>query len=96
LSSVIVVVLGFRLCLDNPTLPKITAVAADPSATSYTTPWDTTPVVQQVERTGQVPALPRNLRQQLGDGTRPERVDVLGAALQSEDVRGSHHDIHLR
>jgi len=42
LSSVIVVVLGFRLCLDNPTLPKITAVAADPSATSYTTPWDTT------------------------------------------------------
>jgi len=36
------VVLGFRLCLDNPTLPKITAVAADPSAASYTTPWDTT------------------------------------------------------
>jgi hypothetical protein len=28
LSSVIVVVLGFRLCRDNPTLARITAVAA--------------------------------------------------------------------
>ncbi len=36
------VILGFRLCLDNPTLPKITVVAADPSAASYTMPWDTT------------------------------------------------------
>ena len=36
------VILGFRLCLDNPALSKITAVAADPSAASYTTPRDTT------------------------------------------------------
>ena len=56
LSSVIAVVLGFRLCLDNSTLPKITAVAtsgpasarlsavapAGPSAASYTTTRGTT------------------------------------------------------
>jgi hypothetical protein len=57
LSLVIAVVLGFRLCLDNSTLPKITAVAtsgpasarlsavapAGPSAASYTTTRGTTP-----------------------------------------------------
>jgi hypothetical protein len=33
------------LCLDNPTLTKITTIAADPtSATSYTTSRDTTSV----------------------------------------------------
>ena len=54
-------VLGFRLCLDNSTLPKITAVAtsglasarlsvvapAGPSAASYTTTRGTTPDAAQ-------------------------------------------------
>jgi hypothetical protein len=39
---VIVVVPRFRLRLDNTTLPKITAMAAESSAASYTTSGDTT------------------------------------------------------
>ena len=39
LSSVIVVVLGFRLCLDNPTLPSTAAVTAVDKSPAYADSW---------------------------------------------------------